>query len=378
VITQVLINLLQNAARFTSQGYVCLRCTLGLSNESGFEVMASFAVEDTGSGLSPEVRDSLFDLYKSMGGLGLGMHLTSRCVALLGDELRIESPWRPSGEPGTAFYFNVPTSISGAEEPESPPGGHSDGRSDIATVQSWAASTSGATTGACSSTPGTPVIAVGASVRPLQQPPHNEDFSLLTAAAGSQPSQPKELLIELVRAGPTSVNSSTASSTDSAGTAGPASAVAPPVGAQLAADVATPFEFEADQCVLVADDLLVNRKLLRRAFMTCFGENWSVEEARTAEEALQMAKERTYALIVVDEVFSEEPAAMRGSAAIQQLRESEITLGEPRRKIVACTGNTMLLLHAAGSELGPDLVWGKPMPSFLSGAMQLEISRLLK
>ena len=69
---------------------------------------------------------------------------------------------------------------------------------------------------------------------------------------------------------------------------------------------------------------------------------------------------------------------MRGSAAIQQLRESEITLGEPRRKIVACTGNTMLLLHTAGSELGPDLVWGKPMPSFLSGAMQLEISRLLK
>ena len=280
-----------------------------------------------------QVRDSLFDLYKSMGGLGLGMHLTSRCVALLGDELRIESPWRPSGEnrptpppkrrlpmftvaptlrcltgePGTAFYFNVP--ISGAEEPESPPGGHSDGRSDIATVQSWAASTSGATTGACSSTPGTPVIAVGASVRPLQQPPHNEDFSLLTAAAGSQPSQPKELLIELVRAGPASVNSSTASSTDSAGTAGQASAVAPPVGAQLAADVATPFEFEADQCVLVADDLLVNRKLLHRAFMTCFGENWSVEEARTAEEALQMAKERTHSRHAAKEPLPPPPSS---------------------------------------------------------------------
>ena len=50
--------------------------------------------------------------------------------------------------------------------------------------------------------------------------------------------------------------------------------------------------------MLVADDQLTNRRLLRSAFSKHFGAGWLVTEATTAEEALERDRRRRFALIV--------------------------------------------------------------------------------
>ncbi|MEC7164104.1 MAG: hypothetical protein VXW20_07610, partial [Pseudomonadota bacterium] len=48
-----------------------------------------------------------------------------------------------------------------------------------------------------------------------------------------------------------------------------------------------------------------------------FGAEWHVAEAETAEQALAMATaEPGYEIVVMDEIFSQEPSALRGSRAI--------------------------------------------------------------
>lgn len=75
----------------------------------------------------------------------------------------------------------------------------------------------------------------------------------------------------------------------------------PPEQNTLAAPV-----FQAGARVLVADDIRVNRALLRRAFTTRFGLNWSVHEAVSAEEALSLLRPgHGFDLVVMDEIFSD-------------------------------------------------------------------------
>jgi signal transduction histidine kinase len=70
MLTQVLLNLLQNAARFTTQGFVRVRCTMEPAPGGG--ISASFGVLDSGSGMSEATKATLFDLYSSVGGIPRG------------------------------------------------------------------------------------------------------------------------------------------------------------------------------------------------------------------------------------------------------------------------------------------------------------------
>ena len=101
---QVLLNLMQNAARFTKQGFVCVRCTVQQATGGG--LTAKFAVLDSGSGISEAAKATLFNLYNSVGGIGLGMFLSGKLLSLLGSKIEVESPWRSDG-PGSAFYFRI-------------------------------------------------------------------------------------------------------------------------------------------------------------------------------------------------------------------------------------------------------------------------------
>ena len=115
MLMQVLLNLMQNAARFTKQGFVCVRCSV--EQAPGGELSAKFAVLDSGSGLSDATKATLFDLYSSVGGIGLGMFLSAKLLSFLGSKIEVESPWRSDG-PGAAFYFTVdvvPAAASGSE-----------------------------------------------------------------------------------------------------------------------------------------------------------------------------------------------------------------------------------------------------------------------
>jgi len=102
---QVLLNLLSNAAKFTSDGTVGLRV-----KRAGESV--SFEVWDTGIGIASDNLDLVFQPFvqedgtttRRHGGTGLGLAISRQLVALLGGDLRIKSE---VGE-GTSFWFLLP------------------------------------------------------------------------------------------------------------------------------------------------------------------------------------------------------------------------------------------------------------------------------
>lgn len=104
-IEQVLINLLNNAVKFTDKGKVHLQCQIIDRN-----VMIS--VSDTGIGMSAEEIQTLFQPFTQIDsgisrqyeGTGLGLSICKKLVELLDGEIWVES------EPGkgSAFYFTLP------------------------------------------------------------------------------------------------------------------------------------------------------------------------------------------------------------------------------------------------------------------------------
>jgi signal transduction histidine kinase/AraC-like DNA-binding protein len=105
---QIVLNLVNNAVKFTAQGEVRLEV------ESGAESV-TVAVHDTGLGIPPEEQAMIFDEFqrsersrmRGYGGLGLGLAICQRLVDLHGGTLGVRS----SGEEGagSTFYFTLPT-----------------------------------------------------------------------------------------------------------------------------------------------------------------------------------------------------------------------------------------------------------------------------
>ncbi len=76
---QILINLINNAIKFTQEGGVFLKVATQEVNPSNSQISLSFEIEDTGAGIAPEELDSLFEAFvqtstgkKSQEGTGLG------------------------------------------------------------------------------------------------------------------------------------------------------------------------------------------------------------------------------------------------------------------------------------------------------------------
>jgi PAS domain S-box-containing protein len=94
---QVLLNLLNNAVKFTPAGHVGLRVErLG---SAGGRVCLRFAVSDTGIGIAPQKLDRLFHRFSQLdgsirrefGGTGLGLAISKRLVELMDGEIGVES-----------------------------------------------------------------------------------------------------------------------------------------------------------------------------------------------------------------------------------------------------------------------------------------------
>jgi signal transduction histidine kinase/CheY-like chemotaxis protein len=110
-VRQVLLNLLDNAVKFTDRGWVRLR-------SSGAPGGIRIEVKDTGPGISEEMRSRLFEPYQQgsaaavrRGGTGLGLAISNRLVAAMGGALTCES--RPGN--GTSFELVLPAGSAGAE-----------------------------------------------------------------------------------------------------------------------------------------------------------------------------------------------------------------------------------------------------------------------
>ena len=108
-LSQVLINLVGNAIKFTAEGGVTLYVNCYQRTDGKAEL--SFRIQDTGIGLSPEQQASLFQPFtqadnsvtRKFGGTGLGLVITKRLVELMGGTIGIES----TPQVGSTFHFSV-------------------------------------------------------------------------------------------------------------------------------------------------------------------------------------------------------------------------------------------------------------------------------
>jgi signal transduction histidine kinase/CheY-like chemotaxis protein/integral membrane sensor domain MASE1 len=93
---QILINLIGNAIKFTSEGEVSLN--VGMEALNGPDLLLHFTVSDTGIGIPPEKRKLIFDPFtqadtsttRKHGGTGLGLTISSRLVNMMGGQIWVE------------------------------------------------------------------------------------------------------------------------------------------------------------------------------------------------------------------------------------------------------------------------------------------------
>ena len=106
---QVLLNLVSNGIKFTSNGGVFVSVTSGSTEGDG--LLLHFTVQDTGIGIAPENQDEIFDPFiqaeattsREFGGTGLGLAICKRLVEQMGGKL-----WLLSEEgSGTTFHFTL-------------------------------------------------------------------------------------------------------------------------------------------------------------------------------------------------------------------------------------------------------------------------------
>jgi len=109
-LTQILLNLVGNAVKFTQRGNIVVRA---LPVETSIRrAVIRFEVQDTGIGIAEETLPRLFEPFvqadssssRKYGGTGLGLSISKRLVTLMGGEIGVES--EPSR--GSLFWFSVP------------------------------------------------------------------------------------------------------------------------------------------------------------------------------------------------------------------------------------------------------------------------------
>jgi signal transduction histidine kinase/ActR/RegA family two-component response regulator len=118
---QVLNNLMSNAIKFTSKGFVEIRAEL--VERRGDVDVVRFVVKDTGIGIAPEAQAKLFqpfeqaggDIARAFGGTGLGLSIADRLTRMMGGSIEISS------QPGIGTEVSVMLPLPVAD-PASLPG----------------------------------------------------------------------------------------------------------------------------------------------------------------------------------------------------------------------------------------------------------------
>ena len=123
---QVLLNLLNNAIKFTSSGRVTLSvAVMDAAGRTGGTPMLRIVVADTGIGIPPERVGYLFEAFSQLdrsisrryGGSGLGLAICRRLVEMMGGRIGVDST---PGE-GSAFWLEFPLVEAAAPGVESEP-----------------------------------------------------------------------------------------------------------------------------------------------------------------------------------------------------------------------------------------------------------------
>lgn len=120
---QILTNLLTNAIKFTSTGWISLTCEELYEDEERLQMR--FEVTDTGCGISKAALSRLFHPFtqadpstaRRYGGTGLGLTICKNLVDLMQGQIGLESE---EGK-GSKAWFTIPF-VKEAVQPPSPPG----------------------------------------------------------------------------------------------------------------------------------------------------------------------------------------------------------------------------------------------------------------
>ncbi len=103
---QVLLNIINNAFKFTPQGEIQVRAIARAENSaSGKKPVVKISITDTGIGIEPERQSTIFDAFvqengsirRRYGGTGLGLTICKQLVELMGGEISLESQGRNCG-----------------------------------------------------------------------------------------------------------------------------------------------------------------------------------------------------------------------------------------------------------------------------------------
>lgn len=117
-IKQILINVLSNAVKYTSEGSVTLSIQYKAPESGRAQIV--YSIEDTGIGIKKESLPHLFDLFKRLDGernryiegTGLGLPIVKNLVDLMGGTIAVNSIYMG----GSTFVITIPQEIVGDAE----------------------------------------------------------------------------------------------------------------------------------------------------------------------------------------------------------------------------------------------------------------------
>ena len=109
-LSQILINLVSNAIKFTNHGSVAVRVMLEQKDDNGFMTL-KFTVTDTGTGMTPGQHSKLFKAFsqadssrsRKAGGTGLGLAISKSLVEQMHGEIGLDSDLGR----GSRFWFTI-------------------------------------------------------------------------------------------------------------------------------------------------------------------------------------------------------------------------------------------------------------------------------
>jgi PleD family two-component response regulator len=105
---------------------------------------------------------------------------------------------------------------------------------------------------------------------------------------------------------------------------------------------------------LIIDDVAMNRVMFRRRLKKGIAPNATIEEAPTGEKALEICKDNTFDVIIVDQHMEEAGGVLLGTETVVAMRSKNI-----ESIIIGCSGND---IDDEFMEAGSDWVMGKPTP----------------